>query len=159
MKGELVVKNLLEGSDLVLEVGESVIELTGILSIRVDFPEVYTTKDLTWDETGNHIISEPVDYIFKETSAFLELEMPVERDLFVLLDQTIRLDSDEELTNFYVAGNHYPTFDDEILITCDDSEYILIWKGTVPDIRFADFEQSMLNGYQFILTTTSDLVR
>ncbi|MDR2920350.1 MAG: hypothetical protein LBV72_13430 [Tannerella sp.] len=159
MKGKIVVKNLLVNEDLILEVGKSVVEITmDTLSIRVDFPEVYTTKDITWDETGNHMISEPADYIFKETPAFLELEMPIKKDVFTILNQLIKLDPDEELTNFYIAENHHPTFDDEILITCQNLKYLLTWMGSVPDIHFGDFEQSMLKEFEFTLITETDLI-
>ena len=155
----LIIEKLLnDGTDLVLEVGEATVEwYNSVLKILVHFPEKYTTDDQVWDEAGNKVISEPIDFNFKEDAATLELEMPVENvdTIYDLLNREIIIDSeiDDDLTNFLIAHNHHPTFNDKITVSKTDNDYILKWTGFVPDINYYDFDKSMQRKFTFTLTT------
>lgn len=160
---KLIIEKLLsDGTDLILEVGEATVEFNNsVLKILVHFPEKYTTNDQVWDETGNTVITEPIDFNFKEDEATLELEMSIENVHAIndLLDSEIIIDSetDDDLTNFLITHNHHPTFHDKITINQLDNNYILTWTGFVPDINFYDFDKSMEKHFPFTLTTKCTL--
>jgi hypothetical protein len=159
----LIIEKLLhDGTDLILEVDEATVEWNNnVLKILVHFPEKYTTDDLVWDEAGNNVISEPIDFNFKEDDATLELEMLIENvdTINDLLDREITIDSeiDDDLTNFLITNNHHPTFNDKITISKTDNGYILKWTGFVPDINYYDFDKSMERQFTFTLTTKCTL--
>lgn len=159
----LIIENLLDdGTDLFLEVGEATVELNNyVLKILVYFPEKYTTDDQVWDEAGNNVISEPIDFNFKEDDATLELEMSIKNvnSINDLLDMEITIDSeiDDDLTNFLITHSHHPTFKDKIRISKTNNDYILKWTGFVPDINYYDYDKSMERQFKFTLTTKCTL--
>lgn len=158
MPNQLTVNKILNGENLTLDVGQAIVRIdNNILEILVNFPEKYGIEDRVWDETGNHIISEPIDYFFKETEAFLELEIPMNNvlDLDSLLDKSIIIHSDKEdgWTNFLINENHFPTFNDEIVFRKKEGNYYLNWIGYLPNINYWDFEKAMKQKFKFELRT------
>ena len=141
----LTIEKFLENeTDLILEVGETTISLdNGLLTIEISFPAKYTGEEQVWDEAGNNVLSEPIDFAYKEDDATLELEIPISNADTIddLLDRTISINSeiDDDLTNFLIMNNHHSTFDDEITLKKVNEAYILEWKGFVPDINYYDF--------------------
>lgn len=159
----LTVYNVINKStDLVLEVGEATVSLNEQdLNIMVSFPEKYTMDDQVWDETGNHLISQPIDYVFKEDAAELELDisLPEIKDINDLVGRefTISADIEDDATNLYIASTHYATFDNTISISKQHNEYLLTWTGFLPDINYHDFYKSMEQRFAFTLITTCTL--
>lgn len=157
-----IEKFLKNETDLIFEAGETTLSIEdGILTIAIDFPAKYTGKEQVWDEAGNNVLSEPIDFGYKEDDATLELEMPIENaeNIDDLLNRTININSetDDDLTNFLIMNNHHPTFDDTITLKKVNDEYILEWKGFVPDINYYDFEKSMQKKFPFILITKCEI--
>lgn len=160
MEGILIVQNLFNGKDLVLKTEEATINiLSESINIKISFPEVYSSEDCTWDSQGNEILDAPFDFVFKDTPSLLELEIPVTDKNEMIFNKQIVLDDDDELTNFYIAQNHYSTFNNEIFIHRKDSEFKIIWKGLLPDIKYWDFDKAMSNEFAFVLETDMKLIK
>lgn len=157
MKNQLIVENLLGDTSLVLAVGAATFSISdNMLCIQVDFPAFYEEDTLEEDESGE-LIDPPEDYWFRESDALLEIEYPFSGVLQELLGQEIYLDSTDEnnddLTNFFIANTHYPTFDDKLLIKQTADSFVLIWSGVLPDINNSQYEIFMKNKFRFTLET------
>lgn len=159
----LTIEKFLENeTNLVLEIGETTLSVeNGMLTIEVYFPAKYTGEEQVWDETGNNVLSEPIDFSYKEDDARLELEMPIENAESIddLLNKTLTINSetDDDLTNFLIMNNHHPTFDDTIMLKKVNEDYILEWTGLVPHIDYWDFEKSMQRKFSFTLITKCEI--
>lgn len=146
---QLIVENLLEGKDLLLEKGEAVFGIEdNMLKIEVTFPTIYEQEDYPEDSRDT-----PKDYWFKNKISKLELELPIEnKETF---DKEIFIDSEDEnnedLTNFFIAGTHYPTFDDRITIKKENDKYRINWTGQLPDIKNSRYAVYMKNMFSFRL--------
>lgn len=146
---QLKVENVLEGKNLLLKKGEAVFGIeNNILKIEVDFPSVYPQED--YPEDGSDT---PKDYWFKDKASKLELEFPIDDE--EIFDKEIFIDSEDEdnedLTNFFIAGTHYPTFDDRIIIKKENNKYRINWTGQLPDIKNSRYAVYMKNMFSFRL--------
>ena len=154
---QLIVEKLFGEAPLTLEVGTATFNIADdMLTIRITFPQQYRDGDIATDEKTGDLINPPRDYWFKAGNATLEVECPVPEGIADNLFSTeIFLDSEDEdnedLTNFYIANTHYPTFDDRIKITRSGGAYTVSWQGLMPDLKNSRHEVYMKTLFPFSL--------
>ena len=146
---QLKVENVLEGKNLLLENGDAVFCIeNNMLKVEVTFPASYQLEEYSEEDIGK-----PKDYWFKSSASKLELELPLEdenifgKEFFVDSED----EDNEDLTNFLIAGTHYPTFDDRMIIKEENKKYLLNWTGQLPDIKNSRYEVYMKNMFSFHL--------
>lgn len=144
----LIIEKLFGVANLSLEVGSATCQIKdNILMVEVIFPKAYASD-------GGE---KPADFWFKESEARLELELPIPKSVKNVMDHTFFIDSEDEdnedLTSFFIANTHYPTFDDTILIRQTEDSHVLQWSGLVPDIKTDRYEMYMQIRYKFALET------
>ncbi len=147
----LIIEKLFGAQNLELEVATATFEIKNkTLFVKVDFAKTGpATEKQTDTEQANG---------FDASDAKLELELPVPKLVENIIGNEFFIDSadedNEELTNFYLAQTHYPTFDDTILIRQkEDGTYWLKWNGKIPDVKTSRYEMYMQMRFVFTLET------